>query len=79
MREMRSGPAPADVPQVQAIVRTANRFRIPLYPISTGKDFGYGGPSPNVTGSVIVDLKRLSRVLEVDEHRHSALVEPGVS
>jgi len=71
--------APANVAQVQAIVRIANRYRIPLYPISTGKNFGYGGPSPNVTGSVVVDLKRMDLVLEVDERRHFALVEPGVS
>jgi 4-cresol dehydrogenase (hydroxylating) len=71
--------APAEVAQVQAIVRIANQYRIPLFPISTGKNFGYGGPSPNVTGSVVVDLKRMNRVLEVDDRRHFALVEPGVS
>ena len=36
--------APTTVEQVQAIVRTANRYQIPLFPISTGKNFGYGGP-----------------------------------
>lgn len=71
--------APADVAQVQAIVRIAWRHKLPLFPISTGKNFGYGGPSPNVTGSVVLDLKRLNRVLEVDDKRHFALVEPGVS
>ena len=71
--------APESVEQVQAVVRIANRFKVPLYPISTGKNFGYGGPSPNVTGSVVLDLKRLNRVLEVDDKRNFALVEPGVS
>ncbi|WP_226632854.1 FAD-binding oxidoreductase [Novosphingobium profundi] len=71
--------APADVAQVSSIVRIAGRFGIPLFPISTGKNFGYGGPSPNVHGSVIVDLKRMDKVLEVDEARAFALVEPGVS
>lgn len=71
--------APTEVEQVQAIVRIAGRYGIPLFPISTGKNFGYGGPSPNVTGSVVLDLKRMNRVLEVDDKRHFALVEPGVS
>jgi 4-cresol dehydrogenase (hydroxylating) len=71
--------APDTVEQVQAIVRIAGRHRIPLFPISTGKNFGYGGPAPNLHGSVIVDLKRMNRVLEVDEERHFALVEAGVS
>jgi 4-cresol dehydrogenase (hydroxylating) len=67
------------VEQVQAIVRTANQYKIPLYAISTGKNFAYGGPSPNVRGSVTVDLKRMNRVLEVNDKRHYAVVEPGVS
>src|SRR5690554_3685893 len=71
--------APDRVEQVQAVVRIANRHKIPLYPISTGKNFAYGGPAPNVRGSVTVDLKRMNRILEVDDRRHFALVEPGVS
>lgn len=70
---------PANVEQVQAIVRTANKYRIPLFPISTGKNFGYGGPAPGMRGAVVVDLKRMDRVLEVDGERNFALVEPGVS
>ena len=71
--------APSTVEQVQAVVRIANIYRVPLYAVSTGKNFGYGGPSPNLSGSVVVDLKRMNRVLEVDQDRHFALVEPGVS
>ena len=71
--------APTTVEQVQAIVRTANTYKIPLYPISTGKNFAYGGPAPNLRGSVVVDLKRMNRVLEVDAERNFAIVEPGVS
>jgi FAD/FMN-containing dehydrogenase len=70
---------PDTVEQVQGIVRVANKYKIPLYAISTGKNFAYGGPSPNVRGSVTVDLKRMNRVLQVDDKRHFALVEPGVS
>jgi 4-cresol dehydrogenase (hydroxylating) len=70
---------PDTTEQVQAVVRTANQYKIPLYAISTGKNFAYGGPSPNVRGSVTVDLKRMNRVIEVDDKRHFAVVEPGVS
>ncbi|HEY8519126.1 MAG TPA: FAD-binding oxidoreductase [Gammaproteobacteria bacterium] len=71
--------APATVEEVQAVVRTANTYRIPLYPISTGKNLGYGGSAPNLSGSVVLDLKRMNRILEVDDRNHTALVEPGVS
>ena len=71
--------SPDTVEQVQAIARIANRHKIPIYPISTGKNLGYGGSAPTLSGSVILDLKRMNRVLEVNEKNASILVEPGVS
>src|SRR5688572_27943213 len=70
---------PNTTEQVQAIVRTANKYKIPVYAISTGKDCVSGGPSPNVRGSVTVDLKRMNRIRVCDDKRNFALVEPGVS
>ena len=67
--------APGSVEQVQAVVRIANRFRIPIYPISTGRNLGYGGSAPNYSGSVVLDLKRMNRVLEVNESMAYALVK----
>jgi 4-cresol dehydrogenase (hydroxylating) len=71
---------PASVEHVQAIVKIANEKRIPLSPISTGKNNGYGGASPRLSGAVVVDLgKRMNKILEVNEKFGYALVEPGVS
>jgi FAD/FMN-containing dehydrogenase len=71
--------APDTVEQVQAVVRIANRYRIPLWTISTGRNLGYGGAAPAYSGSVMVDLKRMNRVIEVNDKTHYAVVEPGVS
>jgi len=71
--------APATLEEVQAVVRTANQHRIPLYPISTGRNLAYGGSAPVHSGSVVLDLKRMNRVIEVNERNAYALVEPGVS
>jgi 4-cresol dehydrogenase (hydroxylating) len=71
--------APDTVEQVQQIVRIANQYKVPLYPISTGRNLGYGGSAPAYSGSVVVDLKRMNRVLEVNEDNATCLVEPGVS
>ncbi|RIV81073.1 FAD-binding oxidoreductase [Aurantiacibacter xanthus] len=71
--------APASVEEVQAIVRAAGERGMPLYPISTGRNLGYGGSAPVLSGSVVLDLKRMNRVLEVNEANCSCLVEPGVS
>ncbi|MBN4075012.1 MAG: p-cresol methylhydroxylase [SAR86 cluster bacterium] len=71
--------APISTEEVQVIVRIANQYQIPLYPISTGKNLGYGGSAPNLSGSVIVDLKRMNQIIEVSEDKNYAVVEPGVS
>lgn len=71
--------APATTEEVQAIVRIANKYAIPLYTISTGKNLGYGGSAPAYSGSVVLDLKRMNRIIEVNDRSHYAIVEPGVS
>ncbi|MCC6201840.1 MAG: FAD-binding oxidoreductase [Gammaproteobacteria bacterium] len=71
--------APDSVEQVREIVRIANDHRVPLYPISTGRNLGYGGSAPTLSGSVVLDLRRMNRILEVNETNAYALVEPGVS
>src|SRR5215470_6336453 len=71
--------APETVPQVQQIVKIANRYSIPLYTISTGRNLAYGGSAPVYSGSVVLDLKRMNKILEVSEDQAYALVEPGVS
>ena len=71
--------APETVEQVQKIVRTANQYSVPLYTISTGRNLAYGGSAPVHSGSVVLDLKRMNKVLDLNEDQAYALVEPGVS
>jgi FAD/FMN-containing dehydrogenase len=71
---------PSSVSEVQAIVRWANEFKIPIYPISMGRNLGYGGSAPRVPGSVVIDLGRnMNKVLKFDGDNASCMVEPGVS
>jgi len=71
---------PASTSDVQEIVRWANEFKIPIYPISMGRNLGYGGSAPNVPGSVVVDLGRhMNKILRIDGDNASCMVEPGVS
>lgn len=71
--------APDSVEQVQKITQVANNYRIPLWTISAGRNLSYGGPAPRLTGSIVLDLKRMNKILEVNEKFGYALVEPGVS
>ncbi|CAM2152726.1 4-cresol dehydrogenase (hydroxylating) flavoprotein subunit [Pararobbsia alpina] len=70
---------PASVDDIRAVLNVANSARLPLWTVSTGRNFAYGGAAPRINGSVVLDLKRMNRVLEVNDTLGYALVEPGVS
>ena len=70
---------PENVEQVQAILKVANRYRQPLWPVSTGKNMGYGRTTTAAPGQVVLDLKRMNRIISVDPVLCTALVEPGVT
>ncbi|KAF2182106.1 vanillyl alcohol oxidase [Zopfia rhizophila CBS 207.26] len=71
---------PGSTAEVQLIVKWANKHLIPIYPISMGRNVGYGGSAPRVPGSVVLDLgKRMNKILNIDEENASCVVEPGVS
>jgi (+)-pinoresinol hydroxylase len=71
--------APENVEQIQEIVKIANAFGLPLWTVSTGRNLGYGGSAPRLSGTLVLDLKRMNRILEVNEPLAYALLEPGVS
>lgn len=70
---------PETVEQVQEIVRIANTYKQPLWTVSTGKNMGYGMTAPATPGQVVLDLKRMNRILEVDADLGTCLLEPGVT
>ena len=69
---------PASQEEVQAIVRIADETSTPIWTSSQGRNYGYGGPSPRVRGSVLMSLRRMNRVLEINHELAYAVVEPGV-
>ncbi len=78
-----SGPGailfPDSTAQVQDIVRIAAQYGVPVYPISRGKNWGYGDANPPTPGQVIVDLQRMNRIIEVNPELAYAVIEPGVT
>ena len=69
--------APTALEEVQAAVRIANQFRLPLWPISRGKNLGYGTSAPELAGSVVLDLSRMKKIV-FDEANGVVTLEPGV-
>jgi 4-cresol dehydrogenase (hydroxylating) len=70
---------PGSVEEIQQIVRIANAHHVSLYPISTGRNWGYGAAQPVRDHNVVVDLSRLDRIVEVNTELAYAVVEPGVT
>jgi 4-cresol dehydrogenase (hydroxylating) flavoprotein subunit len=70
---------PKSVEQVVPIVDIARRHAIPLYSISTGHNWGYGGANPVTDGCVILDLSGLNRILDIDPDLGLVTLEPGVT
>lgn len=70
---------PASVQEVAAIVKLANKYKQPLHTVSMGRNLGYGGSAVRLRGTAILDLKRMNKVLQIDEESAFCLLEPGVS
>ena len=65
--------------QVASIVRIANEFKTPLYPISTGRNWGYGAASPVTPGCAVVDLSGLRQIRVIDRELGVVALQPGVT
>lgn len=67
---------PQSVEQIQKIVQLANQERIPLIPVSGAG--GVVGGILAITGGIIIDVKKMNRVLDLDEDSLTITVEPGI-
>lgn len=67
-----------DADAIEDILKQANHYQTPLWPISGGRNFGYGTALPVDTRSYILDLSRLKRI-NIDVGSSTALIEPGVT
>lgn len=70
---------PGSRQEVQECLRIASRFGTPIYPISSGKNWGYGSRMPSADLCVLLDLGRMNRIVDFDEDLAYVTVEPGVS
>jgi 4-cresol dehydrogenase (hydroxylating) len=69
---------PRSVEEVQAVLRIANELRVPLWTFGQGRNNAYGGSALRVKGSILVSLREMNRVLEVNDELAYALIESGV-
>jgi FAD/FMN-containing dehydrogenase len=70
---------PANLEELKGVVKWANMMHTPLVPVSSGGPHFRGDTVPGVEGAVIVDLRRMNKIIRVDDDNRVALVEPGVT
>lgn len=68
---------PKSVEEVQAIMHLANKKKLPVTPYVAGGNIG--GLTIPLKGGVVLDLKRMDRIIEVNETDMYAVIEPGVT
>lgn len=69
---------PKDTHEVQSCVRISNLYKIPIYPISRGRNYGLGSRVPP-HDAILLDLGRMDRIISFDETLQTITVEPGVT
>jgi len=69
--------APKTVEQIQKIVKLANKDHTPLVPM--GAALSLTGLVIPLKGGIVIDMKRMKKILKVNENARSVLVEGGTS
>ena len=70
---------PESTHDVQAIVQIAIKFKIPVYPVSIGKNWGYTDACAPTSGMVLIDLSRMNKIREINTELGYVVIEPGVT
>jgi len=65
---------PAGTKETQAVVKICNRLKVPFLPV--GSNQWSLTSAPNRPGTVIMDPKRMGRIIEIDEKNMYAVIEP---
>ncbi len=71
--------SPGSLAELQQVVAFAQELGVPVWPISTGRNIGYGSSSVAEPGTVVLDLRRMDRISDYDAELGTVVVEPGVT
>ncbi|HTY81405.1 MAG TPA: FAD-binding oxidoreductase [Dehalococcoidales bacterium] len=70
---------PQNVEQVQSLVNWANETRTPLVPVSSGAPHFRGDTVPSATGTLMVDMSGMNKIIRINRRTRNAIFEPGVT
>jgi 4-cresol dehydrogenase (hydroxylating) len=69
---------PADADEIRQCLRIAAEHGVAVYPISTGRNWGYGSAAPTAPAALL-QLSRLNRISDYDSVLGTVTLEPGVT
>ena len=70
---------PGNTEEIRKAVQIASECGMPLYPVSSGKNWGYGSGVPVESNCAVLDLRRLNRITDFNEQLGYVTVQPGVT
>ncbi len=65
--------------EISDILKICNREKIKIYPISKGKNYGFGSRLPVEDQSVVLDLSMMKQITDFSEDFGFVRVQPGVT
>ena len=68
---------PASAEEISAIMRVANNFHIPVVPWGGGS--GSQGGAATIYGGILLDTKRMNKIIEIDEKTLSVTAQAGIN
>ncbi len=68
---------PESAEQIAEIMEVANKYHIPVIPFGGGS--GTQGGALPIYGGIVVDLKRMSKILEIDEKSLTVTAQAGIN
>jgi hypothetical protein len=69
---------PESKDELKGIVKLANESKMPLVPVSSGPPRFHGDTIPSQSG-IIVDFRKMKRILKIDPVSRYVMLEPGVT
>lgn len=70
---------PGTTEELRHCILIAKKYKQAVYTVSRGKNWGYGSRVPVTDGNILIELKRLNRIIDFDEKLAYITVEPGVT
>jgi len=80
MKNLKFVVSPRDVHQICKIVKIASKNKMPVVPVGGSTTFYVsGGPVPRSKESIVIDLRAMNKIIELDKRSSTVTVEAGVT